>query len=86
MRTIIASAFILFFPQYAMTAENKYLETFPDGTYINWTAGEVGATGSSILKGKEWNAQNKIDAYRAPCRQCDKPAENISYSIVSIKT
>ncbi len=65
MRTIIASAFILFFSQYAMTAENKYLETFPDGTYINWTAGEVGATGSSILKGKEWNAQNKIDAYRA---------------------
>ena len=65
MRTIIASAFILFFSQYAMTAENKYLETFPDGTYINWTAGEVGATGSSILKGKEWNARNKIDAYRA---------------------
>ena len=67
MRTMIGFTFtfILFFSQYAMTAENKYLETFPDGTYINWTAGEVGATGSSILKGKEWNAQNKIDAYRA---------------------
>lgn len=65
MRTIIVFAFILFFSQFAMTAENKYLETFPDGTYINWTAGEVGATGSSILKGKEWNARNKIDAYRA---------------------
>lgn len=65
MRTIITFAFIFFFSQFAMTAENKYMETFPDGTYINWTAGEVGATGSGILKGKTWTAQNKIDAYRA---------------------
>ena len=65
MRTIISLAFILFFSQFAMTAEKKYLETFPDGTYINWSEGLVGATGSGILKGKTWNAQNKIDAYRA---------------------
>ncbi|MBN2144202.1 MAG: hypothetical protein JW774_06230 [Candidatus Aureabacteria bacterium] len=41
-----------------------YIQSFGQDSYVNWTKGEICATGSGIIKGKPTN-KNKMNAYRA---------------------
>ncbi|EKD27291.1 MAG: hypothetical protein ACD_79C00770G0005 [uncultured bacterium] len=60
-RIIFIALFMILFNSYG----KDLIERFDDDTYVNWTAGEVCATGVGILTSTKWTMEDKINAHRA---------------------